>query len=86
MRSEANRESKDVSKLGMVTSRVGEARLYLETKSSRAWAWLARCDIVFTPIPFSPVTSVESCARIGFYEEELESQRRVRFEMHLIQN
>ena len=87
MRSEANRESKDVSKLGMVTTRVGEARLYLETQSPHAWAWLARCDIVFTPIHFSPVTSVESCARIGFYEEELVSQRQcVRLEMHLIQN
>ena len=87
MRSEANRESKDVSKLGMVTSRVGEARLYLETKSFRAWAWLATCGISFTPIPFSPVTSVEGCARMGFYEEELESQREcVMLEMHLIQN
>ena len=44
MRSEANRESKDVSKLGMVTSRVGEARLYLETKSFRAWAGVA-CNV-----------------------------------------
>ena len=75
MRSEANRESKDVSKLGIVTLTVGDARLYLETKSTRAWAWLARCAIVFTPIPFLPVTSMESCARIGFYEEELVSQR-----------
>ena len=39
VRSEANRESKDVSKLGMVTSIVGEARLYLEIKSLHAWAW-----------------------------------------------
>ena len=65
MRSEANRESKDVSKLGMVMSRVGEARLYLETKSSRAWAWLATCGISFTPIPFLPVTSMESCEKNG---------------------
>jgi hypothetical protein len=50
-------------------------------------AWLATCGISFTPIPFSPVTSVESCARIGFYEEELVSQREcVRLEMHLIKN
>ena len=86
MRSEANRESKDVSKLGMVTSRVGEVRLYIETKSFRAWAWLATCGISFTPIPFLPVTSAESCERMGFYEV-LEAQRQcVRFEVHLIQN
>ena len=50
-------------------------------------AWLATCGISYTPIPFLPVTSVESCARMGFYEEELESQRQCgRLEMHLIQN
>jgi hypothetical protein len=49
-------------------------------------AWLATCGISFTPIPFSPVTSMESCARMGFYAELVSQRQCVRLEMHLIQN
>ena len=49
-------------------------------------AWLATCSISFTPIPFLPVTSVESCERMGFYKELVSQRQCVRFKRHLIQN
>jgi hypothetical protein len=49
-------------------------------------AWLVTCGISFTPIPFLPVTSMESCERMGFYEELVSQRQCVRLEMHLIQN
>ena len=85
MRSEANRESKDVRNSN-VARRGGEIIFRDKIITCMGVTWLATCGISFTPIPFLPVTSMESCARMGFYEELVSQRQCVRLEMHLIQN
>mgnify|MGYP004405367719 CR=1 FL=1 len=64
MRSEANRESKDVRNSN-VARRGGEIIFRDKIIPCMGVAWLATCGISFTPIPFLPVTSMESCEKNG---------------------